>query len=76
MLSKIMDIRIPTGHAIIAGCALIALAIVLARLIVPYEISANGGSAWRLNAITGNVEICTPKLIAGGRYQISCAGGL
>jgi SLT domain-containing protein len=45
-------------HAIIVGSLLIAAAIVGSRLMAPYQVASGTAIAWRINAITGAVELC------------------
>jgi hypothetical protein len=55
-------------QAILIGAAIIAAAIVGVRALAPYEFSAEGGSIWRGNAITGDVRKC---MLTGSR-EIWC----
>jgi hypothetical protein len=49
----------PTSRAILVGAAMIAIALVAARIVAPYEI-ASGPTAhvWRVNVITGTIRLC------------------
>jgi hypothetical protein len=50
--------------AILVGAIVVGVAIILARIIAPYELAlasnADGALILRLNTITGDVQICLP----------------
>jgi hypothetical protein len=50
--------------AIVAAAVLVALSILGASVIAPHRISAAPNGAYRVNAVTGDVQICA--LIFGG----------
>jgi hypothetical protein len=46
-------------QSILAAAAIVGIALILAKVIAPYEIAPSPtASAWRLNRITGDVRRC------------------
>jgi hypothetical protein len=45
-------------QAIIIGSVIIAISIVAARFLAPYQLSSGTAVVWRINTITGSVELC------------------
>lgn len=45
-------------NAIIVGSLAIAASIIGARFIAPYQLASGTAVVWRVNAITGAVELC------------------
>jgi hypothetical protein len=45
-------------QAIIIGSLVIAASIIGARVIAPYALSSGTAVVWRINTITGTVELC------------------
>lgn len=44
--------------AIVAAGGILGGAIIMASVIAPYRIAGSATGAWRVNAITGEVQIC------------------
>lgn len=44
--------------AIVAGAAIIALSIVGSSLLTPYQVSSSPAGVWRINTITGDMQLC------------------
>jgi hypothetical protein len=49
---------ITAPQAIILGSIIIAASIIGARVIAPYELASGTAIAWRINVVTGAVELC------------------
>lgn len=45
-------------QAIIIGTLIVGASLIGARLIAPYEITSGTAMVWRINTITGAVELC------------------
>jgi hypothetical protein len=52
-------------QAIIVGAVIIGASIIAAKVIAPYEIASGTGIAWRINSITGSVELCNATIELG-----------
>jgi hypothetical protein len=51
--------KMTTPHAILIGAAIIALSIIGTQLAMPYRMAAGADGTWRVNAMTGDVQICS-----------------
>jgi hypothetical protein len=49
-------------QAIIIGAFIVAASVVGSRLVAPYEITSGTAIAWRINTITGAVELCNASI--------------
>ncbi len=54
--AEISKMTIP--QAIVVGSFIVAVSIIVARIIAPYELSSGTAVVWRINTITGAVELC------------------
>ena len=52
-------------QAILIGAGVIALAVLGSRLIAPYQIVSGTAVVWRVNALTGKVELCNHTITIG-----------
>lgn len=64
--------------AIIIGAFVIAASIIAAKFIAPYQMAAgtdaNGPFAWRMNAISGNIEYCSGVNVIRAHHPQSNVG--
>jgi hypothetical protein len=54
-----------TPQAIIVGAIILGASIIATRVIAPYEVASGTAIAWRINTITGAVELCNAALEVG-----------
>jgi hypothetical protein len=52
-------------HAIVIGALIIAASIIVTRIIAPYQIASGTAIVWRVNTITGSVELCNIQTEVG-----------
>lgn len=52
-------------QAIIIASVIVGASIVAAKVIAPYEIASGTAVVWRVNSITGVVELCNVTIEAG-----------
>jgi hypothetical protein len=53
------------AQAILVGSVIVGLSIIGARVIAPYEVASGTAIAWRINTITGAVELCNMSIEVG-----------
>ena len=46
-------------QAIIAAAFLVALSVLGSALLTPYRVSSSTAGVWRINTITGGMELCS-----------------
>jgi hypothetical protein len=52
-------------QAILIGAVIVGGSIIAARVIAPYEIASGTAVLWRVNTITGTVQLCNFTLDVG-----------
>ena len=55
-ISKAAGLNAP--FAIVIGAVIIGLAILGSTLLAPYRLAASAEVAWRINTVTGDVQMC------------------
>jgi hypothetical protein len=53
------------AQAIVVGAIIIGASIMGARLVAPYQVASGTAVAWRINTITGAVELCNSSIEVG-----------
>lgn len=53
------------AQAIVIGAIIVGASIIGARLIAPYQVASGTAVAWRINTITGAVELCNSSIEIG-----------
>ena len=63
---KLESLTLP--WAVLIGAAIIGLSIIASSFVAPYRISTAQGTVARINALTGEVDLCMP--VAGSKCQL------